>query len=662
MRRRAASLLAAALLLLAGPVRASVADDVDAIERVHGADPEVLIGKIAGMELAARKAGGRDLRVFLAAWGYAHAMTGSRAVADAAASELEALGVKWQDDATLASAYTLRANMLEASGRPRAALAWAERAEPLALHAKDPSLRYWVASSAAIVSYETGAIEDAVKLFQIGLSAAEESKDLRRQAQTHLSLVSLLLMLKDAKGAMSNAETAFRIAEADGQQSLMAIAKAYEALAAEVLGDHERQRRATEASQRLSKQVGGEATQLTVLINMSDLNLRIGNFAAARGQAERALALARKREDESSTALAEFNLGLALIGQGRLAEGRRLAELGLAYYLRVEAQSDLLSMYNQYGESLERAGDAAHALQAVRKGQALEDQLLRADRQRTVVEMQERFEADKRSKEIELLNRDNALKTAELGRQALARRSSWLLATVLALASVVAILLYGRVRRANRQLAAKNADLEYLSTHDPLTGLFNRRHFTGMLETLPPELPHRRADDADDLVRAVFLLDIDHFKQINDRFGHRDGDRALVEIARRLRETLRDSETVVRWGGEEFLVLAPAIRRAHLDELAMRLLATVVTAPVACHSGPLRVTASVGFSPLELPGDPHAPDWDRALHRADQALFLAKRRGRNQAVGVRDEASARALEAGDDEGVPASVFAPAAPA
>ncbi|GAA5179798.1 GGDEF domain-containing protein [Niveibacterium umoris] len=657
---RGVRLVLLALMLLSRAAVAGVADEVEAIERAHGADSDIVIEKIAGLEAAARRAGGRDLRVWLAAWGYAHAMTGGRAVAEAVAGELEGMGDRSKDTATLASAYTLRANVLDASGRPRAALAWMDLAEPLARQSGDPSLRYWVASSAGIVAYETGAIERSLELFQLALSSAEQTRDLRRQAQSHLSMVSLLLTLKDASGAMKHAEASYRLAEAGEQKTLMAVAKTYEALAAEVLGDHERQRRATAAAGQLSRLAGGETVELGVMINLADLNLRIGNFAAARTQSERALALARHQKDEPSIATAEFNLGLALIGLGKIAEGRRLADSGSDYYRHQDATGDLLSMYNQYAESLERAGDATHALALVRKAQALEDKLLGADRQRAVVEMQQRYEADKRSKEIELLNRDNALKTAELGRQEMARRSYWLLALVMALATALAILLYGRVRRANQQLAAKNADLEYLSAHDPLTGLFNRRHFTGVLETMPPDLPHRREDDAEDLVRAVFLLDIDHFKQINDSFGHRDGDRVLVEVARRLRETLRDSEILVRWGGEEFLVLAPAIRRAHLDELAMRLLQTVAGTPVETHSGPRRITASLGFAPLEFSDDPLPPDWDRTLHRADQALFLAKRRGRNQAVGVYGRAAAEALEGGDNAALPPSIPGPAA--
>jgi len=131
-------------------------------------------------------------------------------------------------------------------------------------------------------------------------------------------------------------------------------------------------------------------------------------------------------------------------------------------------------------------------------------------------------------------------------------------------------------------------------------------------------------------------------------------------VARRLREALRDSETVVRWGGEEFLVLAPAIRRAHLDELATRLLRTVGGTPIATYGETLRVTTSIGYSPLELPGDPSAPDWERALHRADLALFLAKRRGRNQAIGVCAFRDAEAIEQSDEAAQPPSILGPAA--
>jgi diguanylate cyclase (GGDEF)-like protein len=130
------------------------------------------------------------------------------------------------------------------------------------------------------------------------------------------------------------------------------------------------------------------------------------------------------------------------------------------------------------------------------------------------------------------------------------------------------------------------------------------------------------------------LIDIDHFKQINDRFGHAAGDTVLVEIARRLRETLRETDMIVRWGGEEFLVFVPAVPRDRLDEIVLRVLNAVTSETVDHQGHRIRVTASIGYAPLPLPPDALALGWDGAISLVDKALYMAKANGRNRAYGV----------------------------
>jgi diguanylate cyclase (GGDEF)-like protein len=133
----------------------------------------------------------------------------------------------------------------------------------------------------------------------------------------------------------------------------------------------------------------------------------------------------------------------------------------------------------------------------------------------------------------------------------------------------------------------------------------------------------------------VYLLDVDHFKQINDQHGHAAGDVVLVEIARRLRTAVRDEDLIVRWGGEEFLLVVHALSPDQVEQLAQRLLAAVAGAPVDCDGRAVRVSASIGFAtfPLEPAGMPLS--WERAIELVDTAMYLAKAHGRNRAYGVR---------------------------
>ncbi|MBF0806911.1 GGDEF domain-containing protein, partial [Streptococcus sp. 19428wA2_WM07] len=127
----------------------------------------------------------------------------------------------------------------------------------------------------------------------------------------------------------------------------------------------------------------------------------------------------------------------------------------------------------------------------------------------------------------------------------------WLLALVLAMASVIVSLLYRKVRHANVQLKVKNQELKRQSSRDPLTALYNRRHFQEFMRSHAGK-PLPACGDAD-IVGALFLLDVDHFKHINDRYGHAAGDLVLTTIAETLHEVLRETDMIVRWGGEEFL-------------------------------------------------------------------------------------------------------------
>lgn len=186
-----------------------------------------------------------------------------------------------------------------------------------------------------------------------------------------------------------------------------------------------------------------------------------------------------------------------------------------------------------------------------------------------------------------------------------------------------------------RELADANRRLEHASLTDPLTGLWNRRHFA--LE-MPAEIARalRRAEDGDrDTVLGLLLVDCDHFKRINDSLGHAVGDAVLVEIAARLRNQARDGDVLLRWGGEEFLLVLRDTSRGGLAAAAQRVLGCIAERPFVFSESPLAVTCSLGV--CAFPFDTAAPDrhsLDACLRLADAALYRAKHQGRDRAVLV----------------------------
>lgn len=168
-----------------------------------------------------------------------------------------------------------------------------------------------------------------------------------------------------------------------------------------------------------------------------------------------------------------------------------------------------------------------------------------------------------------------------------------------------------------RRLLTRNRQLDALSATDPLTGLGNRRRF----DTRVAEL---RESDPEVLV-GVAMLDIDHFKRINDTEGHVAGDMVLTVLAARLRGVISDEDTLVRWGGEELLLLLSADRVDSLPVMATLMNAAVAGSPMAVgvdHTVP--VTVSVGWARGRI------ADLDSVIAAADTALYRAKSEGRNR--------------------------------
>lgn len=171
--------------------------------------------------------------------------------------------------------------------------------------------------------------------------------------------------------------------------------------------------------------------------------------------------------------------------------------------------------------------------------------------------------------------------------------------------------------------AVRNRALVEAAHRDALTGLPNRSALT----LIEPGLARLTADDPP---VAVLMLDVDHFKRVNDHHGHDAGDAALRHVALRLQAQLRRSDALLRWGGEEFCLCLPATDAASAQTVAEKLLSSLAAEPVPLASGALlSLTASIGVTQLGA-GEPLAI----ALGRADMALYRAKHTGRNRVVVV----------------------------
>lgn len=179
-----------------------------------------------------------------------------------------------------------------------------------------------------------------------------------------------------------------------------------------------------------------------------------------------------------------------------------------------------------------------------------------------------------------------------------------------------------RTKWLQDELRARNAELDRVSRIDMLTNIYNRRHLDEHLRAVISAA--RRHDRS----VGVLIVDIDHFKNVNDEHGHLAGDAVLREVAARLQQAMRTEDALGRWGGEEFLAVLTDTPPEGVRVMAERLRQVVAAAPFTLDDGSqIRVTVSVGHTNGR-------EDAEVLVHRADDALYVAKAEGRNRVASA----------------------------
>ena len=199
------------------------------------------------------------------------------------------------------------------------------------------------------------------------------------------------------------------------------------------------------------------------------------------------------------------------------------------------------------------------------------------------------------------------------------------------------------VAQRNAELLQKNKELEEISLTDPLTMTRNRRYFYETISTDVAQALRSHLKTVDESLPPVpkhelifILVDIDRFKRVNDEMGHAAGDRLLQEVAKRIAAVMRRSDDLVRWGGEEFLLVCRTTDRENAALLCSRVLEAIRELPFDVGNGvQVHKTCSIGWAPFPwLPNDVGLLSIDNVIELADKGLYLAKREGRNRSFGM----------------------------
>lgn len=392
-------------------------------------------------------------------------------------------------------------------------------------------------------------------------------------------------------------------------------------------------------AERLADRLDSPPGRVFALIENGRAKLGLNQLDGAREALERGAAIAEQIGQRGTLARYRGLLAEVALRQGRKRDALALWEAALPELSSGDDQPQLLATYRALIPLLRDLGQLERAIDVGLESLVLQEQISGLDMNRRVAVMETTYRAQEDERKIDLLKRDLEIQSLRLKQE---QMRSWVSAgAVLTLVMVVGLVWvrYRESARLSRQLAESNAELSNhrealaqanaelekraealakAASIDPLTGIANRRAFVEHFSVHWDEAMVRGSE------LSIALIDVDHFKRINDSAGHAVGDAVLCALADCLQSLLRAGTLLARWGGEEFVVLLPGADSAAAAGLSERLRAAV--ASINREDLPA-ITISIGIASI---GGRQLLRQEQLFDEADTALYRAKSSGRNR--------------------------------
>lgn len=489
----------------------------------------------------------------------------------------------------------------------------------------DPEYQIALQETFGRVYNALGRFDKSLKHYFAGIDVAMRDPDQwkHREAYLRIGVVNMYITAKNAEKAL---ETANAIRRADLSGVNAAALDYCLGIALVALGKTEQAQEAFRRGLAVAQEHGLGSRAAFILGNVSDAYLRVHKYPDAEQAARAALIYAEETSEQNAILMANANIGFALAGQGKVAEGLPYLNKVVAALRKTGSLADMANMLAEMSQAQEGAKMYKEALATLREREIVTNELALNERAKAVAALQEQFDAQRRSAQIAGLERDNRLKDVEIGNRTL-RLVVTTMALVLALlVSALVYALYRKSVRKSAQLKAMATEYEHDSLHDPLTGLCNRRSFTEKMGARAVKAMPAGEHD------CFTLIDIDHFKRVNDTHGHAAGDAVLLEVAKRLSSVIRGQDAAIRWGGEEFLIYSHSVDAVRRAAIVQRILTVIEQTPIVLPNGTaLSLTVSAGSVGLPFLGFSEVVfNWQQAIGLADRALYHSKRNGRNR--------------------------------
>jgi len=601
------------VMLVAFPVHGGELVAIDHAEQVGWTDPEAALALIQKIQPSVQN--DEDLVELLTVRGILRIDKRQDQEAEEIAKQLESMGKRGLVAAERAS-HVVRAHLLCQSDNIDAART---ELKLLAADAADsPREKFRIEVLRGTVLEFIGEQESAARSYEGALDLAREMESVPHELRALQRLVNFNVRAGNLDRASQQLDASRKLARGSGNEVALTSLSMQAANIASARGDVAASVRFSHEALEHARQTTSKPLLAVSLGYAADAGLRTGDFRDSLRYSEEALEIAKTLRRNGLELTTRFNMGMAKIGLGEVAAGKKLCESAVDETQAGGNITDAEAMLQEYAAMLERVGDFQGAVAVNHRSNKLRDQIMSTSRQKAVLELTSKFDDERKTREIDLLKRDNALKSANLRAQQLRQALTVMIAVVVVMIAGALAWAFTRVRRANGKL-------RHASEHDTLTGVRNRRYFNDQVLARHVDRSYHG---------SVLLIDLDHFKRINDFFGHPGGDAVLQAVAKRLLDSLRENDTLVRWGGEEFLAVLPAMSREQLTTTVRRLLATVQDKPVLWRSQVIPVTISIGYAVFPVSPGSMDVSLDRAIALVDKALYEAKKRGRNRACMI----------------------------
>ena len=503
-----------------------------------------------------------------------------------------------------------------------------DQASQLAEQLGNPVLRAMKENLYGCIYANFGDYEKAVEHSLRAINLFTACGNLREMASAHNNLGIVYFKAKDWEKALRHYGEALGVARRNGDRRLVSNILNNLGVLYYEQDDYEKALQYYLQSLDLERALESELGVAIALGNIGGVYEKQGLKEKALAAYRESLAVSRKKDDRWGVANNLLTIGRVLGSKGQFAAALASAKEGLAEAEAIKSKELESDGFETLSGIYEAAGDYRNALDSFKSYWKKEQEVFNEETRKRMGDLRTQYEISRRAGEIELLKKDSAILSLEVSRGHVLHTG---LLSGLVMAAGLVFLLFNRNRlkaRANADIQRKNEELrdayqklEEAARTDPLTRLSNRRHVMELAqaESFRFERSHRPF--------CVVLGDIDHFKAVNDTYGHDAGDFVLSSVSTLMRTELRKQDAVGRWGGEEFLWILPETGEEGALKVAERVRQRIETSPLAYDGKTLRITMTFGVACYDAESG-----FEDCVRQADAALYRGKEGGRNRVV------------------------------